>query len=138
MTYIPNQGLSKVPKILNVSIKQRKPNTFVITEQFKSLDLNSYSMSANGQQIVLNLKKDQEYLIETYSNEKTKIIDVISNDPDLVIKKNFNDLYRGYATFYLEKDTTITILRNSYTYAINVGGTAQSIMLADIIVYGVK
>ena len=139
MTYIPNQAISKVPKILNLIIKQTRGSAgFSITEQFKSLDLNSYSMSSNGQQVTLNLKKDQEYLIETYSNQKTKIIDVTSNDPDLIIKKNFNDKYRGYASFYLEKDTTINIIRNTYSYNINVGSTTQTISLVDIIVYGVK
>lgn len=138
MTYIPNQALSKIPKILNIIIRQSKSIGFTMIEQFKSLDLNSYSMSTNGQQVTLNLKKDQEYLIETYSNQKTKIIDVTSNDPDLIIKKNFNDRYRGYASFYLEKDTTVTIVRNNFSHNMNVGSVNQTISLVDIIVYGVK
>ena len=135
MTYIPNQGTGKDPKILNFSVIQTKPTTITINERYKSLDLNSYTVTANS--ITLNLKAGYEYLIETYSHQTNKITDATSNDANLIIKKNFADLYRGYATFYLEKDTIITLARVASSIPISFGVATQSIATNEIIVYGV-
>ncbi len=138
MTYLPNQALPKNPKILNLNLKQTKPNTLTLTELTRTLDIDGTYVNGNATEITIALKGGYEYLIETYSHERTKITNITSTDDKLVIKSNFSDLYRGYATFYLDTDTSITLYRTSFYFVINLGSATQSITMNEIIIYGVQ
>lgn len=136
MTFIANTSSSKPLKLLQIRAYRIKPTGYIVEEfTTPSLDYNGVLINTAGTKITIKLKAGMEYYIETQSNINSRITDVTSNDPDLVIKKNFDNSYLGFAAFYLTSDTEIYLTQIPKSY--NTAFAEHTITSAVIYVYGV-